>query len=74
METIKQKSIVDAQMIKNKESKPTTTENHKGIKQERKKGTKDSKTATKQSNGSKYIARPRATPVARMGAGWVGKA
>jgi len=56
METIKQKSIVDAQMIKNKESKPTTTENHKGIKQERKKGTKDSKTATKQSNGSKYIA------------------
>ena len=47
---------MDAQMIKNKESKPTTTENHKGIKQERKKGTKDSKTATKQSNGSKYIA------------------
>lgn len=25
---------MDAQMIENKESKPTTTENHKGIKQE----------------------------------------
>lgn len=41
MVTIKQKSIVDAQMIENKKSKPTTTENHKGIEQESKKGTKE---------------------------------
>ena len=41
MVTIRQKSIVDAQMVKNKESKPTTTENHKGTEQESTKGTKE---------------------------------
>ena len=41
MVTTKEETVADAQMIEKKESKPTTTENHKGREQERKKGTKE---------------------------------